>query len=77
MVYVADSGMFNNDNLKELGELEEEHEFNYIIGAKIKNLMLIKILLDLPLIMAESLWLPTLRRGLTKIRQIDRNELLN
>ncbi|NEW60365.1 IS1634 family transposase [Sulfurovum sp. bin170] len=37
VVYVADSGMFNNDNLKELEELEE-HEFNYIVGARIKNL---------------------------------------
>ncbi len=37
VVYVADSGMFNNDNLKELEELEK-HEFNYIVGARIKNL---------------------------------------
>ena len=37
VVYVADSGMFNKDNLKELEELEEHH-FNYIIGARIKNL---------------------------------------
>ena len=37
VVYVADSGMFNKDNLKELEELEE-HEFNYIVGARIKNL---------------------------------------
>jgi len=37
VVYVADSGMFNNNNLKELDELEE-HEFNYIVGARIKNL---------------------------------------
>ena len=37
VVYVADSGMFNNDNLKELEELEK-HEFNYIVGARIKKL---------------------------------------
>jgi transposase len=37
VVYVADAGMFNKDNLKELDELEE-HEFNYIVGARIKNL---------------------------------------
>ncbi len=37
VVYVADSGMFNSDNLKELDELEE-HDFNYIVGARIKNL---------------------------------------
>ena len=37
VVYVADSGMFNNDNLKELEELEE-HNFNYIVGSRIKNL---------------------------------------
>lgn len=37
VVYVADSGMFNNDNLEELEKLEE-HEFNYIVGARIKNL---------------------------------------
>jgi transposase len=37
VVYVADSGMFNNNNLKELEKLEE-HEFNYIVGARIKNL---------------------------------------
>ena len=37
VVYVADSGMFNNDNLKELDELEE-HQFDYIVGARIKNL---------------------------------------
>jgi len=36
VVYVADSGMFNNDNLKELEQLEE-FNFNYIVGARIKN----------------------------------------
>ena len=37
VVYVADSGMFNQDNLKELETLEAEH-FNYIVGARIKNM---------------------------------------
>jgi transposase len=37
VVYVADSGMFNKENLKELEELEMHH-FNYIVGARIKNL---------------------------------------
>lgn len=37
VVYVADSGMFNSANLKELDELEE-YDFNYIVGARIKNL---------------------------------------
>ena len=37
VVYVADSGMFNNSNLEELEKLEE-HEYNYIVGARIKNL---------------------------------------
>ena len=37
VVFVADSGMFNNNNLEELDKLEE-HEFNYIVGARIKNL---------------------------------------
>ena len=37
VVYVADSGMFNSNNLKELDELEE-YNFNYIVGARIKNL---------------------------------------
>jgi len=37
VVYVADSGMFNSNNLKELDELEE-YDFNYIVGARIKNL---------------------------------------
>ena len=36
VVYVADSGMFNNDNLKEL-EMLEEYNFNYIVGARIKK----------------------------------------
>ena len=37
VVYVADSGMFNKDNLQELDQLEE-HKFNYIVGARIKNI---------------------------------------
>ena len=37
VVYVADSGMFNSNNLTELDELEE-YDFNYIVGARIKNL---------------------------------------
>ena len=37
VVYVADSGMFNKDNLKELEALEADH-FNYIVGARIKNM---------------------------------------
>jgi len=37
VVYVADSGMFNKNNLKELESLETEN-FNYIVGARIKNL---------------------------------------
>jgi transposase len=37
VVYVADSGMFNKNNLEELEKLEE-HEFNYIVGARIKSL---------------------------------------
>jgi transposase len=36
VVYVADSGMFNKNNLEELESLEE-HKFNYIVGARIKN----------------------------------------
>ena len=36
VVYVADSGMFNNNNLEELESLEK-HKFNYIVGARIKN----------------------------------------
>ena len=37
LVYVADSGMFNKNNLQELDQLEE-HKFNYIVGARIKNI---------------------------------------
>jgi len=37
VVYVADSGMFNKNNLAELESLEAEN-FNYIVGARIKNL---------------------------------------
>ncbi len=37
VVYVADSGMFNKNNLEELEQLEE-FNFNYIVGARIKNL---------------------------------------
>ena len=37
VVYVADSGMFNNKNLEELETLEA-NAFNYIVGARIKNL---------------------------------------
>jgi transposase len=37
VVYVADSGMFNKNNLEELEKLEE-NDFNYIVGARIKNL---------------------------------------
>ena len=37
VVYVADSGMFNNDNLREL-EMLEEYNFYYIVGARIKNM---------------------------------------
>jgi len=37
VVYVADSGMFNQENLKELEALEAHH-FNYIVGARIKNM---------------------------------------
>jgi len=37
VVYVADAGMFNNNNLQELESLEAEN-FNYIVGARIKNL---------------------------------------
>jgi len=37
VVYVADSGMFNTTNLSELETLEE-NDFNYIVGARIKNL---------------------------------------
>ena len=34
VVYVADSGMFNEANLSQL----EERDFDYIVGARIKNL---------------------------------------
>jgi len=37
VVYVADSGMFNKENLKELESLEAE-DFSYIVGARIKNM---------------------------------------
>jgi len=37
VVYVADSGMFNKNNLAELDNLEQE-KINYIVGARIKNL---------------------------------------
>jgi len=37
VVYVADSGMFNKNNLEGLEKLEE-YDFNYIVGARIKNL---------------------------------------
>ncbi len=37
VVYVADAGMFNRDNLEELETLDE-HEISYIVGARIKNM---------------------------------------
>lgn len=37
VVYVADAGMFNKDNLAELDVLEAQG-FNYIVGARIKNM---------------------------------------
>jgi len=37
VVYVADSGMFNKNNLEELDALESKH-VSYIVGARIKNL---------------------------------------
>jgi len=37
VVFVADSGMFNKDNLKEMDALEENN-FEYIVGARIKNM---------------------------------------
>lgn len=37
VVYVADSGMFNRDNIEELETLEN-NEFNYIVGARIKSM---------------------------------------
>lgn len=37
VVYVADAGMFNKDNLAEFEKLDE-HKMTYIVGARIKNL---------------------------------------
>lgn len=37
VVFVADAGMFNKDNLKEMDALEENN-FEYIVGARIKNM---------------------------------------
>ncbi|PHS41416.1 MAG: hypothetical protein COB07_02800 [Sulfurovum sp.] len=37
VVYVADAGMFNRDNLKEFETLDE-HKMTYIVGARIKNM---------------------------------------
>jgi len=37
VVYVADAGMFNRDNLKEFETLDEE-KMTYIVGARIKNM---------------------------------------
>lgn len=37
VIFVADAGMFNKDNLHELDELEEE-KIEYIVGARIKNM---------------------------------------
>ena len=37
VVYVADSGMLNKDNIEELETLEKQ-EFEYIVGARIKNM---------------------------------------
>lgn len=37
VVYVADAGMFNRDNLKEFETLDEE-KMSYIVGARIKNM---------------------------------------
>jgi len=37
VVYVADAGMFNRDNLKELETLDT-HKMTYIVGARIKNM---------------------------------------
>jgi transposase len=37
VVYVADAGMFNRDNLKEFETLDE-HNMTYIVGARIKNM---------------------------------------
>ncbi len=37
VIFVADAGMFNKENLEELDELEE-HKFEYIVGARLKNM---------------------------------------
>ena len=37
VVFVADAGMFNKENLQELDELENE-KIEYIVGARIKNM---------------------------------------
>ncbi|MBC8552799.1 MAG: IS1634 family transposase [Candidatus Brocadiales bacterium] len=37
VVYVADAGMFNKDNLAEL-EILQEQGFQYIVGARLKNM---------------------------------------
>ncbi|MCK5450129.1 MAG: transposase, partial [Candidatus Omnitrophica bacterium] len=37
IVYVADAGMFNNDNITELETLDAD-EFEYIVGARLKNM---------------------------------------
>ena len=37
VIFVADAGMFNKENLTELDELEEE-KIEYIVGARIKNM---------------------------------------
>jgi len=37
VIFVADAGMFNKANLEELDELEE-HKFEYIVGARLRNM---------------------------------------
>ena len=37
IIYVADAGMFNRDNLKEFETLDK-HKMTYIVGARIKNM---------------------------------------
>jgi len=37
VIFVADAGMFNKKNLQELDELED-HEYEYIVGARLKNM---------------------------------------
>jgi len=37
VVYVADAGMFNKENLKEF-EILDEHKMTYIVGARIKSM---------------------------------------